>query len=128
MKLSLTLSYSDVPVQGTDENILRQAMHEHVLNGEIEIGAEKLGILLLLRSNIFMAPEIGVNNRCLSTKNINCVLATMTKEFKMFIDLHCESSFKHVCSTPSSLQPPGRSASVLRWTSPFGRSTSLCPC
>ena len=83
MKLSLTLSYSDDPVQGTDENILRQAMHEHVLNGEIENGAEKLGKLILLRSNIFMAPEIGVNDRCLTTKNINYVLVTMTKEFKM---------------------------------------------
>ena len=63
-------------------------MHEHVLNGEFETGAEKLGTLLLLRSNIFMAPEVGVNDRCLSTKNINYVLATMTKEFKMFVDFY----------------------------------------
>ena len=63
-------------------------MHEHVLNGEFETGAEKLGTLILLRSNIFMTPEIGVNNRCLTKKNINYVLATMTKEFKMFVDFY----------------------------------------
>ena len=85
VKLSLTLSYSDVPVHGTDENILRQAMHEHVLNGEIEKGAEKLGTLLLLRNKVLMAPDVGVKDRCLKTKNKYSVLSTMTEEFETFV-------------------------------------------
>ena len=85
MKLSLTLSYSDVPVQGTDENILRQAMHEHVLNGEIEIGAEKLGTLLLLRNKFLMSPDAGVTDRCLKTENKYSVIFTMTEEFETFV-------------------------------------------
>ena len=85
VKLSLTLSYSDVPVQGTDENILRQAMHEHILNGEIEIGAEKLGTLLLLRNKFLKGSDNGVKDRCLTTKNKNTVLSTMTEEFEMFV-------------------------------------------
>ena len=71
MKLSLTLSYSDVPVQGTDENVLRQAMHEHVKKKDFEIGAEKLGKLILLRSKLFMAPNVGLKGRCLTSNNIN---------------------------------------------------------
>ena len=85
MKLALTLSYSDVPVQGTDENILRQAVHEHILNGENEIGAEKLGKLILLRSKLFMSPNVGLKDRCLTSNKINNALATMTDEFEMFV-------------------------------------------
>ena len=85
MKLSLILSYCDVPVQGTDENKLRQAMHEHVLNGEFETGAEKLGTLLLLRNKLFMAPQVGVKDRCLTIKNRKSFFITMVEEFQVFV-------------------------------------------
>ena len=85
VKLSLILSYCDVPVQGTDENELRQATHEHVRNGDFEIGAEKLGTLLLLRNKFFMAPEVGVEDRCLTIKNRKSARFLMAEEFKMFV-------------------------------------------
>ena len=82
MKLSLTLSYCDAPVQGTDENILRQSMQKDVQNEEMNKGAQKLGMLLLLRNKVLMKPELGVTDRWLTSKNKNSVLATMNAEFE----------------------------------------------
>ena len=85
MKLSLTLSYCDAPVRGTDENILRQSVQEHVRNEEMKVGAEKLGMLLLLLNKFLMKPELGVKDRCLTSRNKNNVLATMNEEFEKFV-------------------------------------------
>ena len=85
VKLSLTLSYSDVPVKGTDENLLRQCMHKDVQNEEMDKGAQKLGMLLLLLNKVFMKPELGVTDRCLTSKNKISVLATMTEELEKFL-------------------------------------------
>ena len=62
-------------------------MHEHVKKKDFEIGAEKLGMLLLLRSKLFMAPHVGVEDRCLTIKNRNSFLFTMIEEFEMFVNL-----------------------------------------
>ena len=60
-------------------------MHEHVLNEEFEMGAEKLGTLLLLRNKLFMAPQVGVNDRCLTIKNRKSFFITMVEEFQVFV-------------------------------------------
>ena len=60
-------------------------MHEDIRKKDFEIGAEKLGTLLLLRSKLFMAPDVGVKDRCLTTENRNSFLFTMVEEFEMFV-------------------------------------------
>ena len=60
-------------------------MHENIRKKDFEIGAEKLGTLLLLRNKLFMAQDVGVKDRCLLTENRNSFLFTMVEEFEMFV-------------------------------------------
>ena len=68
VKLSLTLSYSDVPVKGTDENLLRQSMQKDVQHEEMDKGARKLGMLLLLRNKAFYEPRTWSNRQMSNIK------------------------------------------------------------